>query len=835
MPARRITKVLIANRGEIACRVIRACRELDLRTVAVHSDADAAALHVRLADEAVAIGPPPARESYLRAEKIVDAIKKTGADAVHPGYGFLSENADFAEAVAAAGATFIGPPPAAIRAMGGKTSARALMQAANVPVVPGDNGEGGRGFATPAAAKAAAARVGYPVMLKAAAGGGGRGMRLVDGEDKLEAALAGAQREAKAAFGDDTIYLEKAIVRPRHIEIQVFGDEHGGAVHLYERDCSIQRRNQKVIEESPSPVIDDDTRARMGEVAVRAARSVGYVGAGTIEMLYDAAAKSFYFLEMNTRLQVEHPITELVTGVDLVRWQIAVAQGERIPLAQDAIPRRGAAIECRVYAEDPVKFLPSPGTITSLRVPSGPGVRDDSGVVAGSVISVHYDPMISKLAVWADTRAAAIERMRRALSEYHVGGIRTNLPFHRQVMRHPAFIAGEYDTGFIERHKAELAPAAADDETAMLAAVAAAAQAADRGRGVGEHARPVADATIGVEERPQGLTAEAAGPDSKAASSHSKTLLLVAFATVYVVWGSTYLAIRIAVEHWPPLWLAAVRFAIAGCGLYAVLRLRGAPAPGWRAWLAATVVGGLMLGGGNGTVCWAEQWVPSGETALILSAGPLWTVVLPWIFRRAKAPRPLVALGVVVGLAGVAVLIGGGASGAGAGAARPAVRPAVVARRQPQLGDRIADPAPAAVAEVGGARDGDGDGGGGAAAGVRVPGARRSRALSAGGDHAGRMGGAGVPGRVRQPGGLRVVHLRAGSRGPDARVDGRLRQPAHRGHPRRRGGGRSDGRAHRDRRGDDHRRRRGGDHRNGASLTTLRTLPGRRDGCIFRT
>jgi acetyl-CoA carboxylase, biotin carboxylase subunit len=478
MPARRITKVLIANRGEIACRVIRACRELDLRTVAVHSDADAAALHVRLADEAVAIGPPPARESYLRAEKIVDAIKRTGADAVHPGYGFLSENADFAEAVAAAGATFIGPPPAAIRAMGGKTSARALMQAANVPVVPGDNGAGGRGFATAADAKPAAARIGYPVMLKAAAGGGGRGMRLVDGEDKLEAALAGAQREAKAAFGDDTIYIEKAIVRPRHIEIQIFGDEHGGAVHLYERDCSIQRRNQKVIEESPSPVLDDDTRARMGEVAVRAARSVGYVGAGTIEMLFDAAARSFYFLEMNTRLQVEHPITELVTGVDLVRWQIAVAQGERLPLAQEAIPRRGAAIECRVYAEDPVKFLPSPGTITSLRVPSGPGVRDDSGVTAGSVISVHYDPMISKLAVWADTRAAAIERMRRALGEYHVGGIRTNLPFHRQVMRHPAFVAGEYDTGFIERHKADLAPAAADEETAVMAAVAAAAHAA---------------------------------------------------------------------------------------------------------------------------------------------------------------------------------------------------------------------------------------------------------------------------------------------------------------------------------------------------------------------
>src|SRR3954470_23748413 len=485
MPARRITKVLIANRGEIACRVIRACRELDLRTVAVHSEADAAAVHVRLADEAVAIGPSPARESYLVAQKLVDAIKATGADAVHPGYGFLSENADFAEAVAAAGATFIGPPPAAIRAMGGKTSARALMQAAGVPVVPGDNGEGGRGFATAATAKAAAARIGYPVMLKAAAGGGGRGMRLVDGEDKLEAALAGAQREAKAAFGDDTIYIEKAIVRPRHIEIQVFGDEHGGAVHLYERDCSIQRRNQKVIEESPSPVLDDATRARMGEVAVRAARSVGYVGAGTIEMLYDAATRGFYFLEMNTRLQVEHPVTELVTGVDLVRWQLAVAQGERIPLAQEAIPRRGAAIECRVYAEDPVKFLPSPGTITALTVPSGPGIRDDSGVTEGSVISVHYDPMISKLCTWAETRGEAIGRMRRALAEYHVGGIKTNLAFHRQVMRHPAFIAGDTDTGFIERHKAQLQPATPDEEAAELAAVVAAAHAREKGTGEG--------------------------------------------------------------------------------------------------------------------------------------------------------------------------------------------------------------------------------------------------------------------------------------------------------------------------------------------------------------
>jgi len=485
MPARRIRKVLIANRGEIACRVIRACREQDIATVAVFSEADRGALHVRMANEAVAIGPAPARESYLVIDKIIDAAKRTGADAVHPGYGFLSENAAFAEACAAAGVTFIGPPPSAIRAMGGKTSARALMQAAGVPVVPGDNGPGGKGFANPAEAKAAAARIGYPVMLKAASGGGGRGMRLVDSEEKLEAALAGARREALAAFADDAVYLEKAIVRPRHIEIQVFGDEHGGAVHLYERDCSVQRRNQKVIEESPSPAIDDEIRARMGEVAVRAARSVGYVGAGTIEMLFDSASRHFYFLEMNTRLQVEHPVTELVTGVDLVRWQLAVAQGEPLPMTQAQIPRRGAAIECRVYAEDSVRFLPSPGTITSLRVPGGPGIRDDSGVVAGSVISVHYDPMISKLCAWADTRPAAIDRMRRALGEYHVGGIRTNLGFHRQVMRHPAFAAGEYDTGFIERHKAELTPPEPDAATAELAAIAAAVAADANGVGGG--------------------------------------------------------------------------------------------------------------------------------------------------------------------------------------------------------------------------------------------------------------------------------------------------------------------------------------------------------------
>ncbi len=492
----RFRKILIANRGEIACRVMRACRELGIATVAVYSDADRAAVHVRMADEAVALGPAPARESYLVVEKLVAAARATGADAVHPGYGFLSENADFAEAVTRAGVVFIGPPPAAIRSMGGKTSARALMQAAGVPVVPGDNGAGGQGFATVEEAKAAAARIGYPVLLKAAAGGGGRGMRLVDSEANLEAALASARREAKAAFSDDAVYLEKAIVRPRHIEIQIFGDTHGHVVHLHERDCSIQRRNQKVVEEAPSPAVDDELRARMGDVAVRAARSVGYVGAGTVEMLFDSASRGFYFLEMNTRLQVEHPVTELITGVDLVRWQIAVAQGAPLPLSQDQIPRRGAAVECRIYAEDPVKFLPSPGTITSLRVPSGPGIRDDSGVTTGSVISVYYDPMISKLAAFAATREEAIDRMRRALGEYHVGGIRTNLAFHRRVMRHPAFAAGTYDTGFIDRYRADLTPPIPDDETATWAAVGAALEA--RGRGVSGRGREIALDTSNV-------------------------------------------------------------------------------------------------------------------------------------------------------------------------------------------------------------------------------------------------------------------------------------------------------------------------------------------------
>ncbi len=477
MPKAPFRKILIANRGEIACRVIRSCRELGIATVAVHSDADRDGLFVRMSDEAVSIGPPAAKESYLRIDKIIAAAQATGADAIHPGYGFLSENAEFAEACARNGIVFVGPPPAAILAMGGKTAARARMITAGVPVVPGDNGPDGKGFASAAEAKAAAAKIGYPVMLKAAAGGGGRGIRIVEDESKLEAALASAQREAKASFGDDAVYLEKAVVRARHIEIQVFGDQKGSAVHLFERDCSVQRRNQKVIEEAPSPAIDDGLREAMGEVAVKAARAVGYVGAGTIEMLFDQASRRFYFLEMNTRLQVEHPVTELITGVDLVRWQILVAAGAAIPLAQEQIVRRGAAIECRIYAEDAVKFLPSPGTITSLRVPGGPGVRDDSGVVAGSTISVHYDPMISKLCTYAADRPAAIDRMRRALGEYQVEGIKTNLAFHRRVMDHPSFLAGDYDTGFIERYKAELTPLPPSAATVTDAAIAAALHA----------------------------------------------------------------------------------------------------------------------------------------------------------------------------------------------------------------------------------------------------------------------------------------------------------------------------------------------------------------------
>jgi len=487
-------KVLIANRGEIAVRVMRTCREMGIRTVAVYSEADRAALHVRRADEAYLLGPPPARESYLVIDKILEVAQRAGVDAIHPGYGFLSENEEFAAACARAGVVFIGPPATAIRDMGDKTTARARMAAAGVPVVPGRSGTGGRGFATVEEALEAARAIGFPVMLKAAAGGGGKGMRLVEGEAKFTAAYQGARREAQSAFGDDAVYLEKAVVQPRHVEVQVFADTQGHTLHLGERDCSVQRRHQKVIEETPSPIVDAAMRARMGEVAVKAARAVGYVGAGTIEFLVDQD-RSFYFLEMNTRLQVEHPITELVTGLDLVRLQLQVAQGQPLGLEQEQVVRRGAAIECRIYAEDPVRFFPSPGRITRLDVPAGPNVRDDSGVYPGAEISIYYDPLISKLATWADTREHALDRMLRALSEYVIRGIKTNIPFHRRVLHHPAFRRGEYDTSFIDRYKAELTGATETPDARATVAVVAAVVDAIRAEAAGEAPAAAADAS----------------------------------------------------------------------------------------------------------------------------------------------------------------------------------------------------------------------------------------------------------------------------------------------------------------------------------------------------
>ncbi|HYY56380.1 MAG TPA: acetyl-CoA carboxylase biotin carboxylase subunit [Pyrinomonadaceae bacterium] len=442
-------KILIANRGEIAVRIIRACRDLSISPVAVFSEVDSDALHVRLADEAYPIGPAPSIESYLNIDRILEAALRSGAEAVHPGYGFLAENASFARAVTRARLAFIGPPAEAMELMGSKTSARRVAIEAGVPVVPGTT-EPLRSFEE---ARETAARLGYPVMFKASAGGGGKGMRLVPSEAELASAFETAQSEAAAAFGDSEIYLEKAIERPRHIEIQVFADAHGQVVHLGERECSIQRRHQKVIEECPSPIDDAvELRARMGEAAISVTRAVSYQGAGTVEFLVADATRDFYFLEMNTRLQVEHPVTELVTGIDLVREQIMVAAGRQLSFTQADIGWRGHAIECRVYAEDPEQnFLPAPGHINALRVPAGPGIRDDGGITANMEISIYYDPMISKLAAWGRTRSEAIDRLRRALDEYTVAGIKTTLPFFREVVRDTEFIEGRLDTGFIER------------------------------------------------------------------------------------------------------------------------------------------------------------------------------------------------------------------------------------------------------------------------------------------------------------------------------------------------------------------------------------------------
>ena len=450
-------KILIANRGEIAVRVARACREMGVSPVAVYSEADAAALHVRLADEAYLLGPAPSAESYLRIDRVVEAALRSGAEAVHPGYGFLAENAAFARAVKEAGLIFIGPSPEAMELMGSKTSARRAAEAAGAPVVPGTTSA----LESVEQARETAARVGYPVMLKAAAGGGGKGMRLVADEGELPSAFETARSEAASAFGDPSVYIEKAVERPRHIEIQVFADSHGACVHLGERECSIQRRHQKVIEECPSPIGDPHLRAAMGAAAVRIARAADYVGAGTVEFLVSDVTRDFYFLEMNTRLQVEHPVTELVTGLDLVREQIRVAAGLPLSFTQGEVRLTGHAVECRVYAEDPEQnFMPSPGRVTYLRVPAGPGVRDDGGVYEGAEVSIYYDPMISKLATWGRTRLEAIERMRRALDEYAVGGIETTLPFFREVMRDEEFVSGRLDTGFISRFNGRRASAA---------------------------------------------------------------------------------------------------------------------------------------------------------------------------------------------------------------------------------------------------------------------------------------------------------------------------------------------------------------------------------------
>lgn len=450
-----LRKLLIANRGEIACRIIRTARELGIRTVAVYSDADRHAQHVQLADESIYIGPAPSAESYLVIDKIIAAAQQTGADAIHPGYGFLSENEDFADACARHQIIFVGPPTSAIAAMGSKSAAKAIMEEAGVPLVPGYHGAD----QSPARLRQAAEEIGYPVMLKAAYGGGGKGMRIIASAAEFDAALESAKREAQAAFGNDKMLLEKYLKNPRHVEIQVFCDEHGNAVYLAERDCSVQRRHQKVIEEAPAPTLASSTRVAMGEAAVRAAQAIDYVGAGTVEFLLDTN-NQFYFMEMNTRLQVEHPVTEMVTGQDLVAWQLMIASGEPLPLAQDQIMVHGHAFEARIYAEDPDHdFLPSTGTLSLLQPPATSAhIRIDSGVIEGDEVSSYYDPMIAKLIVWGENRTVALSRLIRALNDYRIAGVRTNIDFLRRIAGHKKFMQAELTTHFIERYHADLFP-----------------------------------------------------------------------------------------------------------------------------------------------------------------------------------------------------------------------------------------------------------------------------------------------------------------------------------------------------------------------------------------
>ena len=471
------SKVLIANRGEIALRVIRACHELGVRTVAVYSDVDARAPHVRAADEAIAIGPAPSAESYLRGERIIEAARRSGAEAIHPGYGFLSEREWFARAVRDAGLVFIGPPAEAIAAMGSKTAARQLAIQAGVPVVPGTT----EPLRDEAEAHAVAEQFGYPVLLKAAAGGGGKGMRVVRDAGSLGSSLETARREAKAAFGDDAVYVEKYIIGPRHVEIQVLGDTHGTMLSLNERECSVQRRHQKMIEEAPSVAVTPQLRRQMGETAVRAAAAAGYVNAGTCEFLLDGSGQ-FYFLEMNTRLQVEHPVTELVTGIDLVQWQLRVAAGERLPFRQEEIVPRGWAMECRITSEDPANgFLPSTGRVRYLHLPSGAGVRWDGGIESGSEVTLHYDPMLAKLIVWAPTRDLAIARMHRALSELVIDGVETSRDFHLRVMEDEEFRRGAIEIQWLERRLPSLLDVKPPEELGRIAAIAG-ALLADRDR-----------------------------------------------------------------------------------------------------------------------------------------------------------------------------------------------------------------------------------------------------------------------------------------------------------------------------------------------------------------